>query len=80
MYYIHGMSDSTLIPFRAPEETVKILDALTEAEGRTRSDIIRRALHFYGEAAGVVQARPKRKSKVVKVSKPVPRPKRVKGG
>lgn len=45
------------VAFKVDDETSRILDALTSAEGRSRSDVIRRALRLYGEQAGVVDQR-----------------------
>lgn len=68
------MADSPLVAFRLNEESERILDALTEAEGRSRSDVMRRALRLYGEHAGIVQR--KAKPKRVAVDSPKPRPTR----
>lgn len=66
------------IAFKSDPETTHILDTIAEAEGRSRSDVIRRALRLYGERAGLVIQKPK--PKPIQVSTPRPRARKLKGG
>lgn len=70
------MAISPLVAFRLDSEAERILNALTESEQRSRSDILRRAIRMYGERAGLVTRAPV--VKPVTVSSPKPRAKRVK--
>ena len=70
------MSAHNVVTFKTDEETRQLLELLQESEGRNRSDVIRRSVRLYAEAAGLVVA--KRGPKPVKVASPSPKPRRAK--